>query len=290
MQKHRSRSQPEGGSGPDQIEWVRAAELVPSHRNARTHSKKQIRQIANSIREFGFITPIVIDRHRRLVAGHGRLEAARLLGLTEVPTLSVAHLSEAAVRAYALADNRLAEKAGWSRELLAIELKELTVLLPEIGLELDSTGFEAAEVDALLLDLGDEKPDPADDVPATAASAVARVGDLFCLGPHRLLVGDARRLGSYERLMRGERAALGVLDPPFNVKIQGHVGGRGRIRHREFVCASGEMSAEEFTAFLTESLGLCADHSADGAIHFVFMDWRHMAELLAAGGGRLQRT
>ena len=157
--------------GPSRIEWVRAAELVPSQRNARTHSKKQIRQIADSIREFGFINPVVIDRHRRVVAGHGRLEAARLLGLTEVPTISVAHLSEAAVRAYALADNRLAEKAGWSRELLAIELKELTVLLPEIELELDITGFEAAEVDTLLLDLGDEKPDPADQVPATAASA-----------------------------------------------------------------------------------------------------------------------
>ena len=150
MQNRRSRSRSEAASGPGQIEWVRAAELVPSHRNARTHSKKQIRQIADSIREFGFINPIVVDRHRRVVAGHGRLEAARLLGLTEVPTISVAHLSEAAVRAYALADNRLAEKAGWSRELLAIELKELTVLLPEIELELDITGFEAAEVDALL--------------------------------------------------------------------------------------------------------------------------------------------
>jgi len=283
LQKRRSSSRPEAGSSPCQIEWVRAAELVPSHRNARTHSKKQIRQIADSIREFGFINPIVVDRHRRVVAGHGRLEAARLLGLEEVPTISVAHLSEAAVRAYALADNRLPEKAGWSRELLAIELKELTVLLPEIELELDITGFEAAEVDAVLVDLGDEKPDPADEVPAAAGSAVARVGDLFCLGPHRLLVGDARRLDSYERLMRGERAAMAVLDPPFNVRVQGHVGGRGRIRHREFVCASGEMSAAEFKAFLTESLGLCADHSAEGSIHFVFMDWRHMAELLAAG-------
>ena len=97
----------------------------------------------NSIREFGFINPIVVDRHRRVVAGHGRLEAARPLGLTKVPTIAVAHLSEAAVRAYALADNRLPEKAGWSRELLAIELKELTVLRPEIELELDITGFEA---------------------------------------------------------------------------------------------------------------------------------------------------
>ena len=119
MQNRRSRSRSEAASGPCQIEWVRAAELVPSHRNARTHSKKQINQIADSIREFGFVNPIVVDRHRRVVAGHGRLEAARLLGLTEVPTISVAHLSEAAVRAYALADNRLAEKAGWSRELLA---------------------------------------------------------------------------------------------------------------------------------------------------------------------------
>lgn len=271
------------GAALPELDQVRVADLAPARRNARTHSKKQIRQIADSIQEFGFINPVIVDGNRRVVAGHGRLEAARLLGMVEVPVISVAHLSEAAVRAYALADNRLAEKAGWNRELLAIELQELTLLLPEIELDLSVTGFEPAEIDTLLIDLSDEKQDPADEVPPAQATVVARPGDLFCLGQHRLLVGDARRPDSYERLMRGERARMAVLDPPYNVRIQGHVGGRGRTKHREFVCASGEMSRDQFTAFLTEGLGLCADHSADGAIHFVFMDWRHMGELLGAG-------
>ena len=262
---------------------IRVADLAPARRNARTHSKKQIRQIADSIQEFGFINPLIVDRHGRVVAGHGRLEAARLIGMIDVPVISVAHLSEAAVRAYALADNRLAEKAGWDRELLAVELQELTLLLPEIKLDVGITGFEPAEVDTLMVDFGDEKQDPADDIPALQAKVVARPGDLFCLGQHRLLVGDAREPEAYSRLMRGEQARMAVLDVPYNVKIGGHVGGRGRIKHREFMCASGEMSADEFTDFLTEGLSLCANNSTDGAIHFVFMDWRHMGELLAAG-------
>lgn len=285
MSKDRRRAAgPDTGPAERQLQWVRAADLVPSDRNARTHSKKQIRQIADSIEKFGFVNPIIVDQGRRVVAGHGRLAAAHLLGMAEVPTVSVGHLSEAAVRAYALADNRLAEKAGWDRKLLAVELKELTVLLPKFELKLQITGFEPAEVDQVLIDFGDEKPDTADQgIPAVAETAMARLGDLYQLGPHRLLVGDARQPEAYERLMRGERARMAVLDAPYNVPIQGHVGGRGRTKHREFVCASGEMTGPQFTTFLTDTLGLCAEHSHDGSIHFVFMDWRHMGELLAAG-------
>jgi hypothetical protein len=273
------------------IEWLRLDALVPPARNARTHSKKQIRQIAASIQEFGFINPIIVDRQRRIIAGHGRLEAARLLELAEVPVIAAAHLSETAVRAYMLADNRLAEKAGWNQELLAIELRELTVLLPEINVDLGITGFEPAEIDSLFLDLAADAHTPADDVPAIdRRAALAREGDLFRLGNHRLQVGDARRPESYETFIRSERARMAFLDPPYNVKIDGHVGGRGRIKHREFVCASGEMSSEAFTEFLRESLSLCASHSADGAIHFVCMDWRHMGELIAARQGRLRRA
>lgn len=284
MSKSLPRARSAGEEPTCHIEWLSLDALVPAARNARTHSKKQIRQIAASIQKFGFINPIIIDRQRRIIAGHGRLEAARLLELTEVPTIAAAHLTEAAVRAYMLADNRLAEKAGWNRELLAIELRELAVLLPESDIEIGVTGFEPAEIDAFFLDLAEDTHSPADDVPAVDVRAtIVRAGDLFRLGNHRLLVGDARRPESYDILMRGEQAGMALLDPPYNVKIDGHVGGRGRIKHWEFVCASGEMSSEAFTAFLRDSLSLCASHSADGAIHFVFMDWRHMAEVIAAG-------
>jgi hypothetical protein len=140
------------------------------------------------------------------------------------------HLSEAQLRAYRLADNKLAEKVGWDREALAVELEELQVLLPEVDLDLTITGFDPDEVDALLLDVAEDRANPADDIPElTRGPAVARTGDLFVLDKHRLAVGDAREPDTFERLMRGEFAEMGFLDPPFNVRIAGYVGGRGRI-------------------------------------------------------------
>jgi DNA modification methylase len=212
------------------------------------------------------------------------VEAAKLLGMTEVPVIRVSHLTETAIRAYMLVDNRLCEKAGYDRELLAIELGELALLLPQVNLDLSSTGFEPSEIDSILMDFEADRPDPADDMPPLHnKAAVARMGDLFVLGRHRILVGDARKADCYARLMRTETAVTAILDVPFNVKISGHVGGRGRIKHPEFACASGEMNAEQFTEFLEQSLRLCAQFSVDGAIHYVFMDWRHIGELLAAG-------
>ncbi len=206
--------------------------------------------IARSIERFGFTNPVLIDEADQIIDGHGRVAAALNLGLAEVPTLRLSHLSEVDKRAYILADNRLAEKAGWDREVLAIELGELSGLLSE-GIEI--TGFETAEVDLLLGDF-EEAPDPADEAPAPVAGPpVTRTGDLWRLGPHRLLCGDARDARAYARLMAGERAEMVFTDPPYNVPISGHVLGRG-TNHREFAVASGEMSAPEFTAFLTEGV------------------------------------
>jgi DNA modification methylase len=266
------------------IEIVAMSRLRSARRNAHQHSKKQIRQIADSIERFGFINPVIVDDQGNVVAGHGRLAAANLLGMRNIGVIRLSHLSEAELRAYMLADNKLTENAGWDRELLAIELKELEVLLPEVGLDLGITGFEPAELDTLMVDFGDENPNPADETPALDRNVVvAEGGDLFCLGPHRLLVGDARDPQAYDRLMDDELAEMAFLDPPYNVRIAGHAGSRGRTKHPEFLCGSGEMSAQEFTNFLETTLGLCALHCADGAINFVCMDWRHAPELLAAG-------
>jgi DNA modification methylase len=258
--------------------------LRSAGRRTRTHSKVQIQQIADSILHFGFITPVVIDGRGKIIVGQGRFEAAKLLRLQRIPVIRVEHLSEAQLRAYSLADNKLAEKAGWDREALAVELEELQVVLPEVGLDLTITGFGPDEVDALLLDFAEDRANPADDLPeATRGPPISRTGDVFVLGKHRLVVGDARESDTFERLMRGELAEMAFLDPPYNVKVAGHVGGRGRIKHREFNCASGEMSSEEFTGFLKRTLGLCAQFSIDGSIHYVCMDWRHARELLDAG-------
>lgn len=266
------------------IEMVATSRLKPFHRNAHQHSKRQIRQIADSIERFDFINPVIIDDDNKIRAGHGRVAAAKLLGMRSVPVIRVSHLSETELRAYMLADNKLTENAGWDREALATELKDLEVLLPEVGLDLGITAFEPAEIDKLMVDFGEDRPNPADDTPPlNRDSPVSAPGDLFVLGRHRLMTGDARDEQAYARLMGGELAEMAFLDPPYNVPIAGHVGGRGRIKHREFVCASGEMSAEEFTSFLRQTLGLCARHSVDGAIHFICIDWRHAPDLFAAG-------
>ena len=270
--------------GPIAIEWVPLESLRPAARNARTHSNKQIRQIATSIQHFGFNSPLIVDNQDRIVAGHARKDAAVLNGMREVPIIRVSHLSEAQIRSYMLADNKLAENAGWDRELLEIELRELQVLLPEINLDLGITGFEPAEVDSVLANSDSDRPDPADDIPPIDKSnAIARPGDLFVLGRHRLLVGDARLPESYVTLMGKDVAVMAILDPPYNVRISRNVSGRGRIKHGEFVCASGEMSKEQFIEFLKQNLLHCAAYSIDGAIHYIFIDWRHTGELLAAG-------
>jgi DNA modification methylase len=265
------------------IEYARVHELRPYPNNARTHSKRQIRQIAKSIKKFGFCNPVLIDDGKQIIAGHGRVEAAKLLGIDAVPTCRLSHLSEADKRAYVLADNRLAEKAGWDKELLAIELQGLI----ELDVEVELTGFETAEVD-LILDEAREAngapSGPEDNVPeCSTAPAVTRTGDLWALGAHRLLCGDARDKPAYDRLLEGAKAEFVFTDPPYNVAIDGNVCGLGRIRHRDFAMACGEMSEFEFTTFLATVFERLAENSIDGSIHQICMDWRHMWEMLVAG-------
>ena len=265
-----------------QIATLPIDKLRPNPRNTRTHSKKQIRQLANSIARFGWTYPILVDENSVILAGHARYSAAQLLGCRKVPVIVVSGLSDAEKRALALADNKIAANAGWDRQLLAGELGELATLLPECDLDLNITGFEPAEIDSLLGDLGDPEQDPADEVPALEKQAISRIGDFWELGPHRLLCGDAQSAAAYRLLMGGVSAAMVFTDPPYNVPIKS-VQGRGRIKHRDFAQGSGEMSPTQFTRFLRSSLSLAAKHSADGAIHFVFIDWRHVGDLLAAG-------
>jgi hypothetical protein len=227
-----------------QIEMVPIGTLKPYSGNARTHSKRQLAQIATSIKRFGFTNPVLISDDGEIIAGHGRVTAAKELGLATVPTIRLSHLSAAERRAYVIADNKLAENAGWDAEILAIELQAL------IDLEFDVTltGFSVAEID-LTLDLAREASHsgPEDVVPIPAGPAVTRPGDLWHLGAHRLLCGDARSEDDVAKLMAGRSADLIFTDPPYNVRVDGHVGGLGSVKHREFAFASGEMSAEQFT-------------------------------------------
>lgn len=265
-----------------QIQYISLRRLRPRSRNVRTHSKKQISQIARSIARFGWVVPLLVDPDGIIIAGHGRFEAAKTLGLQQVPALVVNGLSEPEIRALAIADNKIAAGSGWDRAALAAELEQLSDLLPECGLDLEITGFEPAEIDALMGDLIDPEADPADEAPTVEQQPISSKGDLWQLGAHRVLCGDAKNESDLHTLFGRDRATMMFTDPPYNVKIA-TVQGRGRIRHREFVSASGELSSEEFTRFLRESFAVAAKYSLDGAIHFICMDWRHMGEVLAAG-------
>ena len=235
------------------------------------------------IKRFGFANPILVTGDFEVVAGHGRLEAAKSLGLAQVPVVALSSLSEAEKKALIIADNRIAELAGWDRDILAIEYQELHDLQFD---DIEVTGFSLGEIDTILDEASEKKPvepGPEDDIPAVVAAPVSRPGDLWILGSHRLLCGDARSQADYARLLDGETADLVLTDPPFNVRVDGHASGLGKVRHEEFAMASGEMSEAEFTVFLSTFLGHAKDHSREGSNLFVFMDWRHLFELTCAG-------
>ena len=267
------------------LEHIAVRKLNPWTRNARTHSKKQVRQIANSIQTFGFTNPVLIDGANTILAGHGRVEAAMSLGMETVPCLRLEAMTPQQKRAYVLADNKLALNAGWDEEVLAEELKALVSL--DLDFDISVTGFEIAEIDSLIDALEPEEAnDPVNEVlPKLDPDwVISRPGDIWIMGPHRLICGDALKAETFAALMEGRKAQMVFTDPPYNVPIDGHVSGMGQVKHREFAMASGEMSPAEFTGFLQTSFEQMAVHSVEGSIHFICMDWRHMGEMLEAGG------
>ena len=272
--------------GRVQVVYRAHSELKLDPKNPRRHSPRQIRQIASSMETFGFVVPVLVDARHKIVAGHGRVLAARLLGWTEVPTICLDHLSEAQAKAFAIADNRLSENSIWDSRQLGQQLKELSEL--KIDFSLEVTGFDMGEIDLRIQDLdldgeqGADSGDVLDDAPT--GPPVSRPGDLFLLGDrHKVGCGNALEQDAYTKLMGAELAAAAFSDPPYNLPIDGNVSGLGAIRHKDFVMASGEMNQTQFVAFLVQALSLLARHSVDGALHFICMDWRHMFELLTAG-------
>jgi DNA modification methylase len=263
------------------IKYKDPSQLRPRVKNPRTHTAKQIKQIAASIKEFGFINPILTDGADGIIAGHARVEAAKLIGMSDVPTVRVDHLTPAQIRAFVIADNRLAEVAGWDRELLGLELQELSI---ELNFDVTVTGFETAEIDVLISDLNEGAPDEADEIPEIDRSvpAVSRPGDRWRIGDHFLLCGDALSKNSYVDLLGAQKAQMVFTDPPYNLAITGNVSGLGKVKHREFAMASGEMSPHEYTKFLGAAFMHLADSSTNGSIHFICIDWRHIRELLEA--------
>lgn len=268
-----------------EIIYKHPSELKPNSRNSRTHSEKQIHKIAKSIKKLGFNNPILINKKRVVIAGHGRLEAAKLLKLDSVPTICLENLTEEQIRAYIIADNKIALEAGWDKEILKIELEELSAL--DVDFDVTITGFETAEIDLItnfevIEDIKNEKQDPLDELPQESEiEEQVKPGDLWQIGEnHKLFCGDSTKEESYKILMQDELAGVIFTDPPYNVRIQGNVSSKKDIA--EFAMASGEMSKIEFAKFLRTAMALQAKYSRDGSIHFQCMDWRHMHEMLVA--------
>ena len=282
----RRRTQPGVGHSnrPIQIAYRLIAELKLDAMNPRVHSPRQVRQIARSIESFGFIVPVLIDADGKVIAGHGRILACQLLGWTEVPTITLDHLSEAQARAFMIADNRLTENSVWDDRLLAEQFRALSVL--DLDFSLEVTGFEMGEIDLRIEGLNSPAPDDqdcADDLSVVPSGPpVTRAGDIWELGEHRVHCASALDAVAYAALMRDEQAQMVFSDPPYNVRVHGNVSGLGKKRHREFAMASGEMTELEFTRFLVAAISLFARQSAEGSLHFICIDWRHVAQLLTA--------
>jgi DNA modification methylase len=268
------------------IEYRRLSGLKLNPENPRVHSDKQIRQIARSLEVFGPIMPVVIDKNSKVIAGNGRIQAARLLGLTEFPTTCADHLTEAQAKAFAIADNRLTDNSVWDERLLAEQLKALSEV--ELDFSLEVTGFEVPEIDVMIegtAPVVEGENDPADVLPPDTENKVrvSGKGDLWLLGRHRILCGNSLDASDYSVLMGDRRAAMVFTDPPYNVRIEGHAGGLGAIQHKNFGMACGELGKGQYTDYLACALDHLTRHTVDGSLHYVFMDWRHLSEILAAG-------
>jgi len=267
------------------ILYVALSVLIRDPKTLRQHSARQIRQLALSIKAFGFVVPILVDCHNRIVAGVGRFLAAQLLGMDVVPVIRLEHLTEAQTKAFRIADSRLTELASWNDRLLAETLKELSEL--ELDFSLEATGFTMGEIDLRIEGLsatGNDAPDPADQLPTPNSQiAISKLGDLWRMGRHAVFCGSALLAGSFHALLGIKRTHMVFTDPPFNIRIQGNTSGHGRIQYRDFAMAVGELDMVEFTSFLIRCCALMAKYSIDGSMHFICMDWRHLGELLEAG-------
>jgi DNA modification methylase len=262
-----------------QIEYLPLDQIRPDPTNPRVHRKRHVRQLAKSIEAFGFNAPILIDDEGQIVAGHGRHAAALLLSLLTVPTIGVGHLSPQQRRAYMVADNRLGDLSKWDGNALAGIMLELAEA--DLSFDVEAAGFSVGEIDLMVAAAEGDEGDRDDAVPEPGP-VITQAGDLWELGDHAVLAGSALDEASYHALMGDEQADLVFSDPPYNVPIDGHVSGLGKVKHREFAQASGEMSEEEFIRFLTTALRLAARASRDGSLHYWAMDWRHQYELSVA--------
>jgi DNA modification methylase len=265
-----------------QIELRTIDRFVLPKRQTRKHPKSQIESIKSSIQQFGFIGVIVVDEDGSVVIGAARLEAAKQLGYEELPAIVISHLSTAQLKALRIADNKLVEGAQWDMGEVKLEFEDILGEVPDFDLEI--TGFSTTEID-FTLNAVLEDDDPLDESVEVDRQqpAVSQVGDVWQVGKHVLVCGDAKSTQAYAQLLSGEQVDYVITDPPWNVPIDGHVGNSGKVQHSEFVEASGEMTHQEFADFLTSVLSQMEAAARDGALLYCFIDWRSVELVLQLG-------
>lgn len=276
---HTETAAKDGSKGQLAVEYISASLVKPYKTNPKKHSQKQVEQIVNSIKEFRFNNPLLIDENNELIAGHGRLLAARKLKLEKVPVIYLRHLTQAQKQAYRIADNKLTENGEWDIDLLKVEFANLDKL--DLNFNLDITGFDTIEIDNLFAPPREASP-KLNDIPyVEEGEIISKPGDIWQLGRHRIICADALSGDNFSALMGDKRADMIFTDPPYNVKIKGHVSSGDK--HKEFAMASGEMGRQEFIEFLNKNFTLLKAFSKEGSLHYICMDWRHVFEISSAG-------
>jgi len=263
-----------------QVSWSEVEKLQANPKELRIHKPKKIERLAKSIKTTGIFVPIVVN-NGIIVAGNARFMAAKLLGLNQVPVIEASNLTEKQLRAYAIADNKFTIDAEWNLPVLQIELADFRT----INFDFELTNFEIPEIDCIIQSATPKEENDAGESAVDELNIEEKVksGDLWQLGRHKLFCGNSLLAESYKTLMGDTRAAMVLTDPPFNVKIGGHVCGNGKIQHEEFAMASGEMTEAEFIEFLKTFILHLINYSINGSLSYIFMDWRHSFELLSAG-------
>ena len=252
------------------IEQVKLDALIPYARNSRTHSDAQVAQIAASIKEFGFTNPVLIDETGSIIAGHGRVMAARKLAITDVPSIRLTHLTDAQKKAYVIADNKLALNAGWDDEMLAVELTDLK----DMGFDLDLTGFSTDEIEALLAPTGTEGLTDEDAVPEVPEAPVTVLGDVWLLGKHRVMCGDSTSIDAVEKLMESQKADMVLTDPPYNVALgMNETQAEAKKRNRRtdgLTVINDEMNNDDFKQFLRDAFVTADTVMKKGAVFYIW--------------------
>ena len=268
------------------IEHVKLDKLIPYARNSRTHSDAQVAQIAASIKEFGFTNPVLIDETGSIIAGHGRVMAARKLAITDVPSIRLTHLTEAQKKAYIIADNKLALNAGWDDEMLAVELTDLK----DMGFDLDLTGFSTDEIEALLAPTGTEGLTDEDAVPDVPEAPVTVLGDVWLLGKHRVMCGDSTSIDAVERLMDGQKADMVLTDPPYGVSFVGvkgsmYSGGKKAGKNSTEMIKGDDLRHTDLSQLFLESITCATVSAKDGAAFYIFFAINRSSETLTGLSG-----